>query len=88
MQKELFFLAAVGVGVGLLSAYYYLQFVVSFQFEERNRIVPTRAMLSREGRTAVAFVEACLWISPALSPQLLPVFAIAADAAVTSGNYM
>ena len=60
MQKELFLLAAVGIAVGLLSAYYYLQFVASFQFEEQNRIVPTRCILSQDERLAVTYVEAAL----------------------------
>jgi len=84
MQKELFFLAAVGIGVGLLSAYYYLQFVVSFQFEEQNRVVPTRCLLSRRDRAALTAAEACLWVAPALAPLALPLFQMIAEAASTT----
>jgi NADH:ubiquinone oxidoreductase subunit 2 (subunit N) len=85
MQKELFLLAAIGVAVGLLSAYYYLQFVASFQFEEQNRITPTRCALSEDGRLAVTFVEAGLWVSPLLGPAMLPFFAVVAEAASIAG---
>ena len=60
MQKKLFIFAATALGSGLLSAYYYLQFVTSFQFEEQNRVVPTRCFLSQDDRTAVTFLEATL----------------------------
>lgn len=86
MQKELFLLAAIGIAVGLLSAYYYLQFVASFQFEEQNRIVPTRSTLSRDERLAVTYIEATLWVAPLLGPTILPVFQVISEAAVTCGN--
>jgi NADH-quinone oxidoreductase subunit N len=81
MQKELFLLAGIGIAVGLLSAYYYLQFVTSFQFEEQNRVIPARCALSEDERLTVSYVEAALWISPFLGPTILPVFQVIAEAA-------
>jgi len=58
MQKDLILLAIIGIAVGLLSAYYYLQFITTTQFEEQYRIIPTRSILPASGRTAVTLIEA------------------------------
>jgi len=60
MEKGLFVPVIVGLGVSLITAYYYLRVIKTFWFEEDIAIKPSTLLLSAHQRTLLSVLEASL----------------------------